>query len=116
MHPKWRFVEYTNINDVPTVERYNFLVIEDNEKIGRKEYQETVEKGFSKMYDAFFYAFIGFGDIWFFDKVTRNHEKAEHGKPNGTKYFGASGMPPCPITTITAKTNFNISIEWFLIS
>jgi hypothetical protein len=34
----------------------------------------------------------------------------------GTKYFGASGMPPCPITTITAKTNFNISIEWFLIS
>ena len=33
----------------------------------------------------------------------------------GTKYFGASGIPPCPITTITAKTNFNISIEWFLI-
>jgi hypothetical protein len=91
MHPKWRFVEYTNINDVPTVERYNFLVIEDNEKIGRKEYQETVEKGFSKMYDAFFYAFIGFGDIWFFDKVTRNHEKAEHGKPNGNQILWCIG-------------------------
>ena len=33
----------------------------------------------------------------------------------GTKYFGESGMPPCPITTITAKTNFKMSIEWFLI-
>ena len=96
MHPKRRFVEYAYINDIPSIKEYIFLVIKDNEKIGRKEYQETVEKGFSKMYDAFFYAFIGFGDIWFFDKVTRNHEKAEHGKPDRNQIFRCIGNASMP--------------------
>ena len=91
MHPKWRFVENTNINDVPTVERYNFFVIENNKNISRKENQETVKKGFNKMYDAFFYAFVGFGDVWLFDKVTRDHEKAEHGKSDGNQIFWCIG-------------------------
>ena len=80
MHPKRRFVEYAYINDIPSVKEYIFLVIKDNEKICWKEYQETIKKSFNKMYDAFFYAFIGFGDVWLFDKVTRNHKKAEQGK------------------------------------
>ena len=49
-------------------------------------------------------------------KVAEIIKKQNKANLMGTKYFGASGMPPCPITTITAKTNFNISIEWFLIS
>ena len=43
------------------------------------------------MYDAFFYAFVGFGDVGLFDKVTRYHEKAEHGKPNGNQIFRCIG-------------------------
>ena len=94
MHPKRCFVEYAYINDIPSVKEYIFLVIKDNEKICWKENQETIKKGFNKMYDAFFYAFIGFGDVWLFDKVTRNHKKAEQGKPNGNQIFWCIGNAP----------------------
>lgn len=94
MHPKRRFVEYAYINDIPSVKEYIFLVIKDNEKICWKENQETIKKGFNKMYDAFFYAFIGFGDVRLFDKVTRNHKKAEQGKSNGNQIFWCIGNAP----------------------
>lgn len=87
MHPKRRFIENAYINDIPTAKKNFFFVIKDNKKISWKEYQETVKKGFCKMYDALFYTFVGFGDVWLFDKISRNHEKAEHGKPDGNQIF-----------------------------
>jgi hypothetical protein len=70
MHPKRRLIEYTYFNNVPIVKEYFFFIIKNDEKICWKKNQETKDKDFNKMYDAFFYAFIGFDYIRFFYKVT----------------------------------------------
>ena len=87
MHPKRSFIEYTYINDAPSIEERFLFKIQYNEKICWKEYKETINKCFDKMYDAFFYTIVCFGYVWFFDKVSRNHEKTKQRKPNGNQIF-----------------------------